>query len=458
MGCAREGKRRDSITTGQLHPLRRDELFQFAQEENIKRFDGIFYGWVIVAICMLLGFLGTGFYSYSRGVFLPSLAEALSEGSRLKISLGFSWAAIVAACISPALGRFLDQHSPRLVIMLGICIVSVSYVLLASAQQLWQFYAIVGLGFGVGMSCMGGMAWHRCVIFWFDHWRGRAIAFAVMGASLSGIMMPPLVTALVDAYGWRTGYYAFAVSTAITLLPVVYFLLKDRPADIGEVRDGHTYMDQHADEIVDIPHDSKTWTWRELLKSPAFWSIGLIFGSMTCVFTAVMLHLFGHLLDLGLSTDDAALVLSATALMAALGKPVVGVLSDFLGARFSIWLALTCQAVALMVFTQANTFWSCVLAAGVYGFGYSGMSPLRTFAVSTSVGSKSFALASGVLRWVELPFILSASPMAGFIYDATGSYNGAFLILTGLMLVAGIGPFFIKVGGAAERRAMLAQA
>lgn len=405
---------------------------------------------------MLLGFLGTGFYSYSRGVFLPSLAEALSDGSRLQISLGFSWAAIVGAIIAPRLGRYLDHHSPRLVIMSGIVIVTISYLLLGSAQTLWQFYLIVGFGFGVGMSCMGGMAWHRSVIFWFDHWRGRAIAFAVMGASLAGIMMPPLVTTLVDAYGWRAGYYTFAVSTAVTLLPVVYFLMKDRPEDIGEVRDGHKYVANNVEEIVEIAEDSQLWTWQGLLKSPAFWSIGLIFGSMVCVFTAVMLHLFGHILDLGLSTDDAALVLSATALFAALGKPVVGWLSDFLGARVTIWLALLCQATALLVFTQAATLSLCILAAAIYGFGYSGMSPLRTFAVSTSVGSRSFALATGVLRWVELPFVLSASPLAGFIYDATGTYNGAFYILAGLMFVACIGPFFIKVGGAAERRSMKA--
>jgi cyanate permease len=278
-----------------------------------------------------------------------------------------------------------------------------------------------------------------------------------MGASLSGIMMPPLVTALVDGYGWRAGYYTFAVSTAVTLLPLVYFLMKDRPADIGEVRDGRAYVDSHKEDIVEIADDAKPWTWRELLKSPAFWSIGLIFGSMVCVFTAVMLHLFGHLLDLGLATDQAALILSITALFAALGKPVVGFMSDFLGARFTIWLALLCQAAALMVFTQADSFASSAVAAAIYGFGYSGMSPLRTFAVSTSIGSQSFALATGVLRWVELPFVLAASPLAGFIYDATGSYNSAFSILAGLMLFACIGPFLIKVGGAAERRALQAE-
>jgi len=291
---------------------------------------------------MLLGFLGTGFYSYSRGVFLPALAETLADGSRMQISIGFSLAAIVGAIVSPWLGKFLDSHSPRLVILTGIVIVSLAYVGLASVQNLWQFYFIVGVGFGLGMSCMGGMAWHRCVIFWFDHWRGRAIAFAVMGASLAGIMMPPLVTYIVDNFGWRNGYYSFAVSTAVSLLPVVYFLLKDRPADIGEVRDGHRYVASHQTEQVQVADDSRVWTWQQLLRSRAFWSIGLIFGSMVCVFAAVMLHLFGHLLDIGLSTAQAALVLSTTAIFAAGGKPVIGVLQRY-AINGGAALALACD-------------------------------------------------------------------------------------------------------------------
>ncbi|NCZ63052.1 MAG: MFS transporter [Cellvibrionales bacterium] len=401
---------------------------------------------------MLLGFLGTGFFSYSRGVFLPSLAESLADGSRMQISLGFSWAAIVGAIVSPALGKYMDQGSPKRVILVGITLISVSYFLLGAAQTLWHFYLVIGLGFGVGMSCMGALAWHRTVIFWFDHWRGRAIAFAVMGASLAGMMMPPLVTALVDQYGWRVGYTVFGASTFLSLFPVVYLLLVDRPGDIGEVRDGRHYVSRNQDEQVVIEEDHRVWTWQELLKSPAFWSIGLIFGSMVCVFTAVMLHLFGHLLDLGLKTSEAAIILSITATFGALGKPLVGWLSDLFGARFTIWLGLVSQIIALLLFTEAATFWSAALAAGIYGFGYSGMSPLRTFAISTSIGSQSYAVGAGVLRGVELPFVLVASPLAGFIYDATGSYQMAFFILSGLLLVACIGPFFIKVGGAAERK------
>ena len=412
---------------------------------------GFFYGWVVVGVAAILGFLGTGFYSYSRGVFLPVLAEDLADGSRFAIAMGFSAAGITSALIAPFVGQILDRHSPKRVILLGIGVVSAAYLLLSAAQNLWQYYLIVGIGMGVGMAGMGGLAWHRSVINWFDHWRGRAIAISVMGASLAGVMMPPLVTSLVASVGWRGGFATFAVITGVALLPLVYFFMKDRPEEIGEVRDGHRYLAGNRQEVVRNPEDTRVWHWKEMLKSPALWAIALIFGSMGCVYSAVMLHLFGHLLDIGLDGASAAWILSATALFAALGKPVVGWMSDYFGARITIWMALVVQGMALFLFANATTLSASLIAACTYGFGYSGMSPLRTFAVSTALGSASFGTATGVLRIVELPLIISASPLAGYIYDATGSYRIAFLILSGLMAFACIGPFFIKAGGALER-------
>jgi MFS family permease len=233
--------------------------------------------------------------------------------------------------------------------------------------------------------------------------------------------------------------------------------MKDRPEDMNEVRDGHRYVNTHAEEIVQIEADERVWHWREMLKSPALWAIALTFGSMGCVYSAVMLHLFGHLMDIQISAQNAAWILSATALFAALGKPVVGWLSDLVGARITIWMALLIQGSALLAFANADTLPLSVAAGCLYGFGYAGMSPLRTFAISTAMGSKSFAQANGVIRIVELPLVISASPLAGFIYDTTGSYRIAFLILAGLMLVACIGPFFMRAGGAIERRRIKAQ-
>ena len=66
----------------------------------------------------------------------------------------------------------------------GIAIVSVSYLMLAYVSNLLQFYFVVSVCMGLGMATMGGPVWHRSVMNWFDHWRGRAIAFAVMSVHL----------------------------------------------------------------------------------------------------------------------------------------------------------------------------------------------------------------------------------------------------------------------------------
>ena len=418
-------------------------------DEDIKT--TFFYGWVIVAVSATLGFLGTGFYSYSRGIFLDDLSIAIANGDRTEISFAFSSAFVMGTLMAPFIGRLLDRSSPKRVLMCGVAIVTCSYLLLSQVETILQFYLVTTIGMGLGMACMGGLAWHRSIINWFDHWRGRAIALGVLGASLSGIVMPQFVPELIENFGWQTTYGIFAVSTAITLFPVVFFLMKDKPEEMGEVRDGLSYVQNLTDQEANFNDeaDNAPWSVKQMLRSPAFWSIGLIFGSMSAVFNATMLHMFSHIKDMGL---NAAMVLSVTALFSAVGKPIIGWLSDYAGSRITIWLALISQVVGLLLFSQAYDFKVALLAASLYGFGYSGMSPLRTFSLSTSLGSNTYATASGVLKYVEAPIVLAASPMAGYIKDITGSYQLAFLVLAGIMLLACVGPFFIKAGGALSRR------
>ena len=230
------------------------------------------------------------------------------------------------------------------------------------------------------------------MIFWFDHWwAGDCVC--CYGSLLSRHDDAPLVTALVDQYGWRFGYTVFGASTFLSLFPVVYLFLVDRPGDIGELRDGRQYVSRSQDEQVVIEEDHRLWTWQELLQSPAFWSIGLILVDGVCLYCCDVAP-FRPPLDLGLKTSEAAIILSITATFGALGKPLIGWLSDRFGARFTIWLGLVSQIIALL-FLPSGDFWSAALAAGIYGFGYSGMSPLRTFAISTSIGSKSYAVGAG---------------------------------------------------------------
>ena len=321
--------------------------------------------------------------------------------------------------------------------------------MLAHVSNLLQFYFVVSVCMGLGHGHDGrsrlAPLGNELVL---TGWRGRAIAFAVMGASsISGIVMPPFVNAMIEAIDWRNAYLCLARQQPWHLFPAVYFFMRDRPEEIGEVRDGRQYVADNPDEMVIVTEDNVLWSTKDMLTHKGFWAISVAFGSMFCVFAAVMLHLFSHLKRHRLGRRHRC---SGVVDYRALCRPrqtVVGWLSDFWGARVSIWLALICQGLALLLFSIANSTVAAILAGCLYGFGYSGMSPLRTFAISSTLGSRSFGSASGLLRFVEMPWALMASPIAGLIYDQTGSYQIAFQVLAGLMLFCCMGPFFISVGG-----------
>ncbi len=411
-----------------------------------------FYGWVVVGVCFLLGLVGTGIYNYTKGIFLPALAEDIADGNRLALSIAFSAMSVITAIIAPYIGRRMDVASPRQLIFVGVLLLAVTYFLLATITEPWHFMVVVVVGLGLSMSLMGNLAKGRAIMYWFDHWRGRALAITILGGSIAGMVFPPLVSWLVETHGWRAGYMVFGVLALIGLGLPVYFFLKDRPEEIGDVRDGRKYVEKNTHETFESIAESELVSWGALLKAPPFWAVGIIIGAMAGVFGAVMLHFYGHMLDLGISADQAAIVVSLTATASALSKPIVGWVSDFFGGRIACWMALLSQAGALFLMTTVDSFMGCATVSLLYGFGYSGMVTLRTFMLSVNFGSRSIGSAVGLLEWVELPLVMIASPLAGYIHDVSGSYNTAFLILGGLLLAVCICPFFIKAGGAIERR------
>jgi MFS family permease len=396
-----------------------------------------FYGWLIVGAAALMAFLGTGLFAYTRGVFLPSMADTF--GGRFEVALGFSIEMVVTALSAPLLGRVLDAWSPKTVMLIGIVTVALGYYLLSLVQALWQLYLVMAVCFGLGMGAMGVLPWQKVVVTWFTRRRGLALALGVMGASLAGIFMPPVANALIADRGWQGGFEAYAALVLFVLVPVTWLVMRDRPEQIGEVADGR----RAVGGLAGGKEQSGPASTGELLRSSVFWAITLVFAAMLCVLGVVLLHLYGHLLDMGLSEAQAAYAVSLMAIAAAAGKPAVGWVSDAIGVRATVWLSVFIQGLALVLLVGANDAPMAFTAAGIYGVGYSGVASLQSLAVSTAFGSASFGRARGLMAPFMLPATASASPLAGFIYDASGSYTMAFMILAGVLLVAAAGSFLL---------------
>jgi MFS family permease len=244
--------------------------------------------------------------------------------------------------------------------------------------------------------------------------------------------MPGVAAWLIATLGWRGGFQVYAALTVAIVVPLVAALVVNRPEDLGLRPDGGA-----PPQDPPSPSASQDLHWRtaELLRNRNFWAIALPFALAFSSLSAVLIHLIPYADDLGIASDRGWVILSAAAGAGALGKPTFGYLADRVDARIAIWASLGGQLLGISLFMRGGGFDSLLAAALVFGFSMGGVVPLQGAVTAQSFGRLSFGKAMGLLRPVQIPIHMLGVPLAGWIFDTTGSYDLAFEIFAGFYVV-----------------------
>jgi MFS family permease len=395
----------------------------------------LYHGWIVVAVAMLIGLLTGGLHAYSRGIFLKPIAEELGA-NRTELSIGFTITTIVAALISPTAGYLLDRISLRKIIIVCAIWTGLGYFALALIQSRLHLFLALGLFMGTATFTVGGLALPKIVLAWFQKRRGLALSLVAMGASLGGVIAPPITTFLIELFGWRQAFYCFSAITFALVVPLGLYI-KTHPEEIG-LSIGNEPGPTPLREVVE-GHDERSWRRTEFLGHPAFWAIALIFGTMTGLFQGVSIHLFPHMTDIGISVEKTAIALSLMAAFAMLSKPVFGWMVDHASPLLSVTVSLLSQVSAMLLLLLSHHYIVILFAISFFGFGYGGMNPLRNGLLAMVFGRKSFGEIAGLLRTAMLPLGIVGMPLAGWIFDTYQSYDRAFIAFAILYLVCLIG-------------------
>jgi MFS family permease len=399
-----------------------------------------FFGWRMVSVAFVVDFIAVGFFFYSYGVFLKYLAAEF-DGARFGASLGISIANGVGAMVAPFVGRSLDRLPIKRIMITGAFLVSAGFLALSGMTALWQLYLVMGTLLALGMATMGGISSAKLVANWFVHRRGTALGRASVGVSFSGLIMPLAATGLIAWVGWRGSFAIYAALTLLIVVPLVALVVVDRPEEMGLLPDG---ADPPTDEQRAIAVEERHWRTREMLRDGNFWAIAVPFALAFSCLSAVLIHMFPLATDLGLGDTRAALIPSVAAGAGVLGKIVFGRMVDALDSRFAIWLSLAGQLAGVCMLLAGGGFAWLLAAAAVFGFSMGGVVPLHGAVTAEAFGRSSFGKAMGLLRPVQMPIHLLGVPLAGWIYDVTGSYHVAFEIFAGFYVVAALATFRLR--------------
>jgi len=393
--------------------------------------DRIFYGWVVVAVFLVIGIMLYGIH-FSFGVFFKSI-EAEFNLTRTATSAILSANLLLAGLCSFFFGWALDRYGPRLVVLLMAVFTGLSLVLTSQTNALWQLFITYSLllALGTGPIYVVPMS---AVSRWFDKKRGLALGLSSIGMGLGTMVMAPFATYLITNYSWQTAYLVIGLIAWVIAIPLTRLLKRD-PREIGALPDGVRIGDAEPPPGTETSPPAQH-PFLAIVQNRNFWVFASIWFLFAACLFLIVTHLVPHITDIGFTPIEAATALSLLGAASIPGRLLMGIASDKIGRKKTFMVSTLLQAVAIVWLIWAQSLWGLYIFALVYGFFYSGFGSSGAALISDTFGVKNIGVVLGLL---EIGFGIGAAtgPAAGgYIYDVSGNYTAAFIAAALAMLVA----------------------
>ncbi|MFC1964231.1 MFS transporter [Chloroflexota bacterium] len=397
------------------------------------RSNRIFYGWVIVAVALVVGSALFG-VRFSYGVFFKSI-QAEFELTRTVTSAVNSTFLLFCAVFSFLGGWAIDKYGPRLVIFLLGLITGISLMLISQAHALWQLFLTYGLLLAIGTAAPVPLL-SSVVSQWFDKQRGLALGITTSATGLGIVIIAPLSAYLISSLGWRMAYIILGLVIWLIVIPLARLLRRD-PGEIGLLPDGVKQEIRSGTVAVKESYQPRLILLKAF-RARNFW---LMLGTWTLTgicMSLIMTHLVPYATDMGISTVTASTILS---LMSGLLIPFelsVGKVSDLVGRKMPGIVCSLFGAVGFVWLAWAHNLGMFYLFAVLSGFAMGGVILINLVIATDTFTVRNIGVILGLLNvgWTVGNAIGSA--LGGIVFDVTGSYPAAFYTAAAAMLLMAI--------------------
>lgn len=382
------------------------------------------------AVSMALGTL-------NFGLFIKPMGDELVIGRAT-----FGWAQtarqFATSATSPLVGSLIDRHGSRIMLPAAAAITGAALIGLAFIHQSWELVALFAVMGLVGMNGPGALVTSVPVMKWFVRSRGKAVSYMALGIPVGALIFVPLTQVFIDVWGWRTAWVVLAMIGVGVIVPLALIFVRRQPEDMGLLPDGGPSVPAAARVGRPRPSpaaDEESWTAREAIRSSTFWILVIIF-SMVMLATGILgVHRIPSFLDRGLSARLVSFATAFDAVCAGASMFTMGFLVRKLPSRFLGGAAFVLLAVASVLTIYASNLPVMFLSMAVFGLGIGGQMFLQNFMWAEYFGRGNLGSIRGIATPITLVIGGIGAPLAGYVRDATGSYNSVWWAGVGLMVL-----------------------
>jgi MFS family permease len=375
--------------------------------------------WSQVALAALGQNLASGLAFGSFGTIVLAIEQDYGA-ARASSALAISAAIVTLSMTAMVLGQMIDRIAIRTIMIAGALVSALAFLTAGHVHGIVPLIAAYALLLGPGTAMLGIVPTNTLAARWAPL-RHRGLAMGIVNMPAMVMVVPLLVVPILQHWGIRVVYQTMACVDFAAIAVLVF------------VRDVPGVQPCPASQATDTPEPSDQPPTRRA----AFWLVGIAQGLIVGAGTVKLAHFIPLLIDQGHSFAEANMLLALSGGAGLVGSFLFGALADRIGGVRAMICNAFVQAVVWTVFLAPVTLPVLVFDAIVVGACAGGIQGAFGVAIARLFGTGNFGRVLGYISLMTLPFLFGMPPLAGLLFEMTGTYRlsmGAMIIL---LLVAG---------------------
>lgn len=356
------------------------------------------------------------------GLFFAPMAESFGVG-RGTISLTLTFSNLMLAAgdfVAPRLYR--GGNYRRLSRLCAACVVGTS-LLMGSVSRLWLVYLLQCVrGFASGM--MGIVIGTVVVNNWFVRYNSVVTGVTLAAGGAVSAVLSPVLSAVIESGGWRAGFRAEAVAALLLYAPLCLLPIAFRPEDAGLPPLGGDRGAARG-EAERAP--------RQENRMGALFAAMLLFIALANTVSTFSNHLPGVANAYALNASVGAAMLSASMLANAGGKILMGALAERFGVKRPALAYTAMIGAGLCLLLVSRVPFAAVVGGAAVGLSFSLTTVIAALATKDVFGQERYRRVFPAVTLAGTLANASAASLIGFLYDGTGSYRPAIVLLLGFL-------------------------
>ncbi len=373
--------------------------------------------WILVKCCICIG-CSVGLISNCIGIFYTPMSQALGTG-RGQIAVISTIISMSAGFFGQVAARLVKKYRMNIVMSLGVLLTVAGFFVLSLSEKLPVLYAMA-VFIGIGDICFKNLTVAIVLRSWFGNRSASKLGIAMAFSGVTAAVMNPVLSRVIEAFGYSTGFRVLALTLAVLALPAAYTIR------MNDEEEGQAKLSAGGGEKSDAP---AAGVQKTVIPMATLVLLSIVFPVAIAGTTGMNSHFSSYAVTLGYSLSFGATVVSFQSIFNSVWKLVYGMLADRIGVVRSCMIYMGLVLVScVMLLTLTSVPAGIILGVCLFPCAFS-VSTVGIPTLVQTIAKERYAEVYATVNMFHIIFYSIYTSVYGTVSDHAGSYFPCIILV-----------------------------